>query len=416
MKIVLVNTICQRGSVGRICADLYEQLDQKGDTPYMAAGRGRLPGYMRGEVIGNPVDFGFHVLKNFFQGRAGFGSASVTRRFLKWLDEIAPDLIHLHNIHGFYLQTELLFDYLKERKIPVVWTLHDCWPFTGHCAYYDYIGCEKWKEGGSGCRSCPVHRKVYPYAIFKDNSVESYRRKKEAFTGVDSLTIVTPSKWLAGQVKQSFLKDYPIRVIPNGIDLSVFNVLSKDAQKLRDMQQAGYNHKTILGVANYWEERKGLSYLERLAEELPSNYTVEVVGLNKPQISVLRKRHPNGRLLGMERTANPRLLAALYRTADVYVNPTLEDNFPTTNLEALACGTPVVTFDTGGSSESLTEQTGMVVPKGDFDALLAAVKKSCEEKPFERSACRERAEHFSKESFSHKYVELYDEIRYNDRV
>ncbi len=414
MKIVLVNTICSRGSVGRICADLYEQLDQRGDEPYMAAGRSRLPSYMRGTVIGGPVDFAGHVLRNFFRGEAGFGSGAVTKKFLSWLDIVQPDLIHLHNIHGFYLQTEMLFAYLKQKDIPVVWTLHDCWPFTGHCAYYDFIGCEKWKADGQGCHHCPVHGKVYPYAIFKDNSVKNYRRKKEAFCGVKNLTIVTPSQWLADQVAASFLGEYPIRVIPNGINLDVFKTLSEDAQKLRDRQQAGYRHRTVLGVANYWEERKGLSYFERLAKALPSQYTIEVVGLNSPQISVLRKKCPNGRLLGMKRTANPELLAALYRTADVYVNPTLEDNFPTTNLEALACGTPVVTFDTGGSRESLTEETGLVVPKGDFDALLEAVQTVCMEQPFTREACRKRAEQFSKEGFAHKYVELYDEIRYNN--
>ena len=413
MKIVLVNTICTRGSVGRICADLYEELDQRGDEPYMAAGRSRLPAYMRGMVIGNPADFAGHVLRNFFRGEAGFGSGAVTEKFLAWLDQVGPDLIHLHNIHGFYLQTETLFAYLKEKDIPVVWTLHDCWPFTGHCAYYDFIGCEKWKAEGQGCHHCPLHRKAYPYAIFKDNSLRSYQRKKAAFCGVKNLTIVTPSKWLADQVAASFLRDYPVCVIPNGINLELFKPLSKDAQRLRERQQSGYLHRTVLGVANYWEERKGLSYFERLVEALPSNYTVEVVGLNKPQISVLRKRHPSGRLLGMERTANPELLAALYRTADVYVNPTLEDNFPTTNLEALACGTPVVTFDTGGSSESLTEDTGIVVPKGDFEGLLASVQRVCQEQPFSIEACRRRAEEFSKEGFAHKYVELYDKIRYN---
>ena len=301
MKIVLVNTICRRGSIGRICADLYEELDRAGDEPYMIAGRGSLPQYMRGKVIGNKADFAGHVLKNFFQGRAGFGSAAVTKRFLSYLDEIKPDLIHLHNIHGFYLQTELLFDYLKSHDIPVVWTLHDCWPMTGHCAYFDYVGCEKWKQEG-GCHDCPVHRSAYPYALFKDNTIKNFADKKKAYTGVKNLTIVTPSAWLADLVGQSFLSEYPVRVIHNGINLETFSPLSEKERKLRDKRMAGYLHRRVLGVANYWEKRKGLTYFEQLADALPQNYVVEVVGLDKAKVHALMKKHPGGRLLPMEKT------------------------------------------------------------------------------------------------------------------
>ncbi|MCR4691785.1 MAG: glycosyltransferase [Lachnospiraceae bacterium] len=414
MKIVLINTICQKGSIGRICADLYEQLDRRGDTPYMIAGRGSIPSYMRGKVIGNKADFAMHVLKNFFQGKAGFGSAAVTKKLLAWLDEVQPDLIHLHNIHGFYLQTELLFDYLKKAGIPVVWTLHDCWPFTGHCAYFDYTGCDKWMEENGGCHDCPVHKSAYPYALFKDNTVWNYATKKRIFSGVPNLTIVVPSRWLKEKVAASFLKEYPVEVIYNGIDTDVFNVLDPKAQKLRDKQQAGYLHRRVLGVANYWEPRKGLTYLEQLSEKLPSNYMVEVVGLNKPQITTLLKKHPEGRFLPMPKTANPAQLAALYRTADVFVNPTLEDNFPTTNIEALACGTPVVTFRTGGSPEAIDEKTGIVVEKGDLEGLVAAVRKVCEEKPFSGPDCRQRGLLYTRGAFSLKYVELYEKMRYNN--
>ena len=230
MKIVQVNTICGVGSIGRICVDLYETLQKNGEEAYIATGRGSLPPGIKGYVIGNKADFVCHVMKNFTQGKAGFGSKQVTEKFLHWLSEVQPDLVHLHNIHGFYLQIELLFAYLKEHDIPVVWTLHDCWSFTGHCAYFDYIGCEKWKEENGGCHNCSIHKSAYPYAIFKDNSKWNYKRKKEVFTGVKNLTIVTPSAWLKGLVEQSFLKEYPVEVIPNGINLDNFIPLTEEQE------------------------------------------------------------------------------------------------------------------------------------------------------------------------------------------
>ena len=425
MKIVIVNTFSGRGSVGRICADLYDELKRSGDEPYLAVGRGTFPEGADGMSIGSRPDFLMHVCKNFFQGGAGFGSKGATERFIKWLSEIRPDIVHLHNIHGFYLQTELLFEYLKTTDTAVIWTLHDCWSFTGHCAYFDYVQpwakeekknapdkdidlgkvtCQRWKDG---CHDCPIHRTAYPYAIFKDNSKKNYERKKAAYTGLKNLTIVTPSKWLAGYVKESFLKDYPVEVIPNGIDLDVFKPFSKKERELRKKQYQGFKHRRILGVANQWEERKGLLYFDRLAEILPVNYTIELVGLSRPQAELYKRKYKNGRVLPITRTGSVKALASLYRGADVYVNATLEDNFPTTNLEALACGTPVITFDTGGSSESLTKDCGMVVSKGDFDALLTAIETVCEKQPFTPEDCRRRAERYGKADATKKYLELY---------
>lgn len=413
MKIVQVNTICGAGSVGRICVDLYETLKKNGQEPLIATGRGMLPPNVNGYVIGSKPDFVRHVLKNFFEGKAGFGSKAQTLKFIEWLKKEKPDLIHLHNIHGFYLQVELLFSYLKEADMKVVWTFHDCWPFTGHCAYFDYIGCEKWKEKNEGCNKCQIHRTAYPYALFKDNTVWSYARKKACFTGVKNLTIVTPSNWLCEKVKQSFLKEYPVVVIPNGINLESFAPLDAKSQMLSDQRRKGYKHCTVLGVANRWEERKGLQYFEELATKLPDNYTVELIGLDKAQTHQMRKKYPTGKLLPIDRTKNVELLASIYRTADVYVNATLEDNFPTTNLEALACGTPVVTFQTGGSPESLDETCGIVVKKQDTKELIKAVRRVCEEKPFTRENCRKRALLYDRENRYTEYFELYQRILAN---
>ncbi len=425
MKIVIVNTFCNRGSVGRICADLYGELKKAGDMPYLAVGRGTFPEGAEGMSIGSTPDFLMHVGKNFFRGGAGFGSAGATKRFIKWLEKISPDVIHLHNIHGFYLHTQLLFEYLKTTDIRVIWTLHDCWSFTGHCAYFDYVQpwakeekarsksedidlekvtCKRWIDG---CHDCPIHRSAYPYALFCDNTVKNYERKKAAYTGVKDLTIVTPSRWLAGYVRQSYLKEYPTVVIPNGIDLDAFRPFSEKEQKLREKQYKGYKHRRILGVANQWEERKGLEYFERLASILPVNYTIELVGLSRPQAELYKRKYKNGRIMPITKTGSTKALAALYRGADVYVNATLEDNFPTTNIEALACGTPVVTFDTGGSSESLDDSCGIVVPKGDFNALLSAVESVCENRPFSPADCRRRALKYDKTLATAEYIRMY---------
>lgn len=411
MKILQVNTVIRGSSVGRIMADLYEVIKESGNEARVAVGREPFPEGYEGVLIGNKGDFYRHVLKNFFRGEAGFGSEAVTRNFLAWVDREKPDLIHLHNIHGFYIQTELLFSYMKKRNIPVVWTLHDCWSFTGHCAYYDFAACDKWK---TGCNNCIHHAKVYPYALFKDNSIDAYARKRAAFCGVKDLTIVTPSAWLKGQVEQSFLKEYPVRVIPNGIDLEVFTLEGKtggqspDGQKSEIDRQLPDGKKTVLGVANIWEFRKGLAYFEKLAKDLPDDYRIQLIGVNKKQKKELSKKYGD-KLVAMERTSSPEELADAYRNASVYVNATLEDNFPTTNLEALACGTPVVTYATGGSGEAVSEDTGIVVQRANYDALKEAVIKAADG-VFDREACRRRAEQFDKNIRYQEYLELYREI------
>lgn len=395
MKILQVNTVIRGSSVGRIMADLYEVIKASGNEARVAVGREPMPEGYEGILVGNKGDFYQHVVKNFLQGESGFGSAEVTKKFLSWVEEEKPDLIHLHNIHGFYLQVEMLFEYIKKRNIPVVWTLHDCWSFTGHCAYYDFAACEKWK---TGCHTCMQHAKVYPYAIFKDNTTASYARKRKAFCGVKNLTIVTPSHWLKGQVEQSFLKEYPVTVIPNGVDLSVFTPADKSDSDI----------KTILGVANIWELRKGLVYFEKLAKDLPDDYRVELIGVNKKQKKELNKKY-GSKVIARERTANVGELVEAYRNAAVFVNATLEDNFPTTNLEALACGTPVVTYATGGSGEAVTEETGIVVRRGSYDKLLEAVLEAAKGR-FSKEDCLKRAKEFDKETRYEEYLKLYEEV------
>lgn len=401
MKILLINTVYGSGSVGRITAELCDAVTEAGGRACVAYGRGTAPEGANAYKIGSRPDFYRHVCRNFLRGEGGFGSEKRTRRFLEFLDREQPGLVHLHNLHGFYLQVELLFAWLKERGLPVVWTFHDCWPYTGHCAYYDKNNCHGFQNG---CTSCPYHASAYPYALFKDNAAESFVRKRRAFTGVDSLTVVTPSVWLADEVKRSFLKEYPVRVIPNGIDLSVFSPKGRKERKTAE--------KRVLGVANVWEERKGLKFFLELAELLPDLYEIELVGLSSAQIKKLGGRFGK-RLRLFPRTGGAQELARRYREADVFVNPTLEDNFPTVNLEALACGTPVVTFPTGGSPETIDDTCGICTGEKSAQALCDAVRLVCENGNAERftaDACRLRARSFDKQDRYEEYMDLYQEM------
>lgn len=403
MRIVQVNTVCGTGSTGKIAVDLYKIAEEAGHTPYIAYGRGSASAHVQGFKIGNVIDFDCHVLINFFLGKSGFGSKAVTKRFLRWLDKTKPDVLHLHNLHGFYLHIGMLFEYIKEHDIPVVWTLHDCWSLTGQCAFFDYANCDKWQ---TGCHDCPVYRTDYPYSLFKDNSKGNYAAKKSIFTGVPNLTIVTPSKWLADIVKQSYLKDYPVVVIPNGIDLSLFKPAVNQTSKAQPSDCTSPAAKIVLGVANVWTRRKGLDFFLQLSDMLGSAFHIVLIGLSKKQQADIQSRFKE-RITAITRTSNQQELVSWYQKAYVFVNPTLEDNFPTTNLEALACGTPVITFQTGGSPECITDECGIVVEKGNIAKLKEAILTLENRPEITSSKCRERALAYDREARFKEYLKVY---------
>ena len=424
MKVLQINTVCGNGSVGRITVDISHALEKEGEESLIAYGRREAPENVKAWRFGTDRDMAVHVLHTFFKGEHGFASGRQTSRLIERIKEYDPDVIHLHNIHGFYLDVEQLFWYLRQAGKPVVWTLHDCWAFTGHCAYSDFAGCEKWK---TACEKCPLYRSAYPYALFRDNSRNNFARKRKmlAENPVPGMVLVTPSRWLASLVKESFLKEYPVRVIYNGIDLARFRPDSTDRRTSQTpdakegvtlgapeagpgellREKLGLKGKmVILGVANMWEERKGYPYFIELASRLGEGFQVILIGLDRKK----RKSLP-GNVMGLARTDSVEELAAYYAMADVYVNATLEDNFPTTNLEALACGTPVITFATGGSVESVDESCGCIVPKGDLEGLKEAVL-SLKERPLSPDACREKAMGYDKYDRFREYVELYREL------
>lgn len=345
-------------------------------------------------LTGNLIENKINSFLGRITGLYSCFSSIPTLHFLRKVKKLNPDIIHFHNLHSSNLSLPLLFSFIKKRKGKVIWTLHDCWAFTGHCPYFDMIGCDKWK---TGCFDCPQYQ-AYP-ASKTDNSKMMYRLKKKWFAGIRDMTIVTPSEWLAGLVKQSFLKEYPVKVIHNGIDLAVFQPTEGDFRAKHQLE----NKKILLGVASPWTERKGLDVFVELAGRLDKTYQIVLVGLSKEQKASLPEN-----IIGMERTANQKELAELYTTADIFVNPTREDNFPTVNLEALACGTPVVTFQTGGSPESLNESCGIVVEKDHIDQLEKAILQLTQN-PVNAAVCRSRAELFDRNTKFQEYIKLYEE-------
>lgn len=396
MKVVQINTVCGTGSVGKIAANLSRGSLNHEIESIVAYGRGHGMENVPGYKIGSIIDFSSHVLLGLIKGRGGFGSKYTTMKFIQWLEEVQPDIIHLHNIHGFYLHIDLLFSYIKRKKIPVVWTLHDCWPFTGHCSYFDYYNCQKWK---THCDTCSRHRRTYPYVMGYDSSKRNYRDKKEIFNQVPNMMLVTPSKWLTNLVGESFLKKYPVKVIPNGIDLNLFNIDSTMKKELY----------LILGVANIWEPRKGIKYFYELAEILDDVFKIVLIGVNDRQLRYINK-HYKDKILGIKKTKNQQELASWYQKAGCYINPTLEDNFPTTNLEALACGTPVITFRTGGSVECIDDTCGRVVDKEDVQGLRNCILELMHDTEVNSESCNKKAQQYSMERFEGSYFELYSKM------
>ncbi len=399
MKILQINSDINSGSAGRIAEDIGNLLIKAGNQSLIAYGRNFNSSSSASIKIGNYVDFFFHLLKSRISDQHGLGSRAATKRFIKKLGGLGIDLIHLHNIHGYYLNFELLFRFIRDYNLPLVWTLHDCWPFTGHCSFFDAVGCTKWMNG---CNSCPnLHG--YPASWLIDNSYENYLRKKECFSGLEHLLIVSPSDWMMNHLKNSFLSQYKIIVINNGIDLTRFRIRNDEAVR-RKLRLKG---KYILGVANRWDPRKGLTDFKELRKILDPCIEIVLVGLSKGQIMNL----PGG-ISGLVHTESVEELAELYSGAEVFLNPTYIDNFPTTNIEAIACGTPVVTYRTGGSPESVNGNTGKIVEQGNIrDMHLAATEIIKKGKQYYSHVCRSNAEkNYDKADKLGEYIAAYENL------
>lgn len=352
----MINVVCGIRSTGRICTDLATALEAQGHEVKIAYGREKVPDKFQKYAvkIGSDLDVKFHGVKARLFDGCGWGSKKVTKRFVEWVKEYNPDVIHLHNLHGYYVNLEVLFDYLRVCDKRIIWTLHDCWAFTGHTAYCDVAECKRWI---SGCYDCPIIGE-YPASLV-DRSKENWQKKKALMDCIPNLTIVVPSEWLAGLVRKSFLAQYPVVVIHNGIDTKKFHPVKSDFKTKYKIQ----DKFLLLGVASVWDEMKGFSDYLKVAEFLDDNYQLVMVGVTKHQ----KEKLPS-KIIGIEKTNNVEELVQIYSDADLFLNLSYCENYPTVNLEATACGTPVLTYKTGGSPECA--RGGIIVDRGNIEGVI----------------------------------------------
>ncbi len=395
MKILEINSV-PYGSTCNIMTEIYSLAVQDGLNIRTATGYSTHPNKNLPKnhiAIGSVGSKLLHILLAKITGYNGCFSAFSTIKLLRYIKAENIDLLHFHNLHGWYINLPILFGFVKKNNIPVVWTLHDCWSFTGQCPHFTMEKCEKWRDG---CYKCPQYH-LYP-SSYVDKTKTMWHLKKKWFTGVKDLTIVTPSRWLGNLVKESFLKEYPVKVINNGINLTIFKPTQSEFRKKYQLEKK----HIVLGVSFGWSEKKGLDVFEELSRRLGDNYQMVLVGTNDET----DKRLPKN-IISIHTTQNQTELAEIYSAADVFVQPTREENYPTVNMEALACGTPIVTFNTGGCAEIHNDTCGVTVECDDIEAVSDEIRQICETNKFSQECCVERAVNFDSHKRMNEYIKLY---------
>ncbi len=397
MKILQINSVCGSGSTGRLVAQTAQLVRENGGESYVAYGGGSCK-----EPNSYCINSGFQqkisILQTRFLGKHGFYNKKSTKKLVKWIQSVDPDIIHLHNLHGHYINVKILFDYLKKAKKPVVWSLYDCWSFTGHCAHFDFAGCDKWQ---TGCQNC-VQKKNYPTSLIFDRSKQGYKSKKQAFTSVGDMTIVVPSKWLEGKVQKSYLGESHTKLIPSGIDLASFKPTQSDLRERYNLT----DKKIVLAVASQWVKNKGIEYANKLADILSDDYQLVLIGSKMEEYPNYSKK-----VLHIPKTSNIDELAKWYTTADVLVITTLQETQGLTSVEAFACGTPVVAFNSGGAPEALDDKCGIVVEKCDVVAMKQAIEHIVTNpQDFTEQSCILRSKQYDKNQKLMMYMDLYNEI------
>lgn len=398
LKVVQINSSCEFGSTGRITVEISKKLDARGIENYIFYSGNRKSQEKNGVLINSKLSIRVHQFLSRILGDQGWHSYFSTRRLVRRLNKIMPDIIHLHNLHGYYLHIGVLFSYLSNTNAKIIWTLHDCWAFTGHCAHFTGVECDKWKEH---CGDCP-QKKEYPYSCFWDRSSILFERKKRLYNAVPNMTITTVSEWLGNVTAQSkLLQTHNICVIPNGVDIQIFRPRTP-LKKINNIDIS--NKQVILGVANVWSDRKGLSDFKKLSCMISNDFVIVLVGVKKEQQIDMPRN-----IICVERTASVAVLAELYSTASVYFNASIEETFGLTTIEAMACGTPVITYQSTACAEPVTSNTGIVVNPKDLEGVWLAIQKICSEgKNHFFDACREHViQKYTAERIYTQYVDLY---------
>ncbi|MDY2957679.1 glycosyltransferase [Floccifex sp.] len=391
MKVLQINAV-PYGSTGKIMFSLADQIESEGGECLCTSGfTWKKPHRDDFFQTSNIFEKELHTIQSYITGNLGGYSKVATKKLIKKIDEFKPDIVHLHNIHGWFVNYELLFAKLKEINVPIVWTLHDCWSFTGQCPHFTMIGCNKWKTKCENCQQFDSYPKTR-----KDFSSQQFERKKDLFTSLNNLTIVTPSHWLEGLVKESFLNKYPIEVIHNGINLNIFKPTNSNFRQKYNLK----NKYVLLGVSYEWNIKKGLDVFIELSKQLDEQFQIVLIGTDDEVDKQLPKN-----IISIHRTQNQEELAEIYTAADLFINPTREDNFPTVNMEAVACGTPVITFNTGGCLEIIDKSCGSIIPCDDIEKLKIEIETSISK--FDYKDCIKKASNFTEIKSNERYLKLY---------
>lgn len=398
MKVLMINSVCGIRSTGRICTDIAELLEKQGHDCKIAYGRENVPEkYQKYSVkVGKRINIYVHALKARLFDSAGFSSKRATQKLIKRIIKYDPDIIHLHNLHGYYIHVGLLFDFLKKYNKPIFWSFYDCWSFTGHCSHFDFNQCAQWKMG---CEVC-AYKYEYPKSLFS-RAKYNYKKKKQLFSHLPKLQLIVPSHWMKSMVRQSYMRDYSIQVLPNGIDLNVFGAIDTTFR----LDNRVTDKFVILGVSSFWNKMKGLEFFNRLANDLDKK-KFQIVLVGKAEDGSL-----SDKILHIPATNNIKELCALYTAADVFVNPTLQETQGLTTVEAFACGTPAIVFNSGGAAECVDETCGLVVDRGDYQSLLnGIIRMQLGEVSFDKQECIRVAKKYDAQKLYQNFIKLYEDI------
>lgn len=397
-RLLQINSVINSGSTGRIAEEIGQTAIAADWESYVVYGRNDRPSKSELIKIGNNWDIKIHGLQTRLFDRHGLASKSATKDLINQIKKIQPNIIHLHNIHGYYINIEILFRYLKDANIPVVWTFHDCWPITGHCSHFSFVNCNKWK---TKCYCC-IQKTNYPSSWLIDNSKKNFDIKRDLFTSILNMTLVPVSNWLGEILKESFLQNYPIKVINNGTNTEVFKPSTSSIFRSEYHLE---NKFILLGVATSWGQRKGLNDYIKLSKQLDTNFQIVLVGLTRKQIE-----HLPDYIIGIQKTESMEELAEIYSAADIVLNLSYEESFGLTTVEGFACGTPGIAYNATASPELIDESTGIIVEPGNIDELANAIKQIKEKgKQSYSDACVNRANHlYKKEDRFREYIELYE--------